>query len=212
MNKLFAKNEKGNDYVVGDIHGCFSKLQQALDELGFNEEVDRLFAVGDLVDRGPESEFCIEWLAKPWFHSVKGNHEQMAIDFYDGFGARDVYAYNGGGWFLALSKEEQKPYADSFKKLPLIIEVQVGDGKIGIVHAECQENDWEDFKKLPEKYNDSALWGRHRIKTKNDAWVNKIDKIYVGHTPLKEPVVLGNHHFIDTGAVFGHPFTIEKIN
>lgn len=212
FNRLIAKNEKGSDYVVGDIHGCFSKLQQVLDEAGFDEATDRLFTVGDLVDRGPESELVDRWLSKPWFYSTCGNHERMAIDFFDGFESAELYSYNGGGWFVTLDKERQRYYVELFKTLPLIIEVQVGEGKIGIVHAECLLDDWEEFKKLPAQYNNSALWGRHRIKTRNTSPVKNIDTIYVGHTPLKEAVVLGTHHFIDTGAVYGHPFHLEKIN
>lgn len=59
----FQENKVGTDYVVGDIHGCFTKLAEALDEVGFNFTKDRLFSTGDLVDRGPESEECLEWLA-----------------------------------------------------------------------------------------------------------------------------------------------------
>lgn len=68
----FEKNTQGKDYCVGDIHGCFSKLQEQLHVIGFNEKVDRLFSVGDLVDRGPESEEFWDWLRKPWFHAVRG--------------------------------------------------------------------------------------------------------------------------------------------
>ena len=78
----YSLNTKGNDYVVGDIHGMFSLLKSELEWIGFNPEVDRLFSVGDNVDRGPESEEVDEWLSKPWFHSVRGNHEDMIIHHY----------------------------------------------------------------------------------------------------------------------------------
>ena len=71
MIKHFEMNTKGKDFVVGDIHGCFSKLQEQLWTIGFNEEVDRLFCVGDLIDRGPESYKFEEWLDYPWFNSVQ---------------------------------------------------------------------------------------------------------------------------------------------
>ncbi|MGL9724118.1 metallophosphoesterase [Sodalis sp. (in: enterobacteria)] len=34
--------------------------------------------LGDLIDRGPQSEACLPLLENPWFRSVRGNHEQMA--------------------------------------------------------------------------------------------------------------------------------------
>lgn len=72
-------NNRGRDLAVGDIHGHFERLQRCLDEVGFDPEVDRLFSVGDLVDRGPASEQALDWLAQPWFHAVQGNHEALAI-------------------------------------------------------------------------------------------------------------------------------------
>lgn len=49
-------NRRGRDIAVGDVHGHFQRLQQALDAVGFDPAIDRLFSVGDLVDRGPDSE------------------------------------------------------------------------------------------------------------------------------------------------------------
>lgn len=46
----FARNDDGRDWAVGDIHGCFTELQQGLDGIGFDATVDRLFSVGDLVE------------------------------------------------------------------------------------------------------------------------------------------------------------------
>ena len=59
MQQRFLKvprNALGRDFAVGDVHGCFTRLQQGLDQLGFDPTRDRLFSVGDLVDRGPECE------------------------------------------------------------------------------------------------------------------------------------------------------------
>lgn len=94
--KKFQMNAAGRDLIVGDVHGHFTKLQAALDAVGFNPAEDRLFSVGDLVDRGPECDQALEWLAKPWFHAVSGNHEDMAIRWPKGFMDAGTYAMNGG--------------------------------------------------------------------------------------------------------------------
>ena len=56
MIKRFGRNTLGRDFAVGDIHGCYSRLQAALETVGFCRKSDRLFSIGDLVDRGAESE------------------------------------------------------------------------------------------------------------------------------------------------------------
>lgn len=73
----FCLNPHGRDVAVGDIHGNFSMLEQGLKPIGFDPVVDRLFSLGDLADRGPESHRVGEWLAQPWFHAVSGNHDLM---------------------------------------------------------------------------------------------------------------------------------------
>ena len=42
-------------YAVGDIQGCFDSFRRLLDTCRFNPGKDRLWLVGDLVNRGPQS-------------------------------------------------------------------------------------------------------------------------------------------------------------
>lgn len=81
INTLPA-NTQGTDYILGDLHGCFQLLQDLLHKVNFDPTQDRLFSVGDLVDRGPDSLACLQLLKEPWFYAVLGNHELMLADFF----------------------------------------------------------------------------------------------------------------------------------
>lgn len=217
----FKKNEKGRDFIVGDIHGCFDELRKAMESHDFDETKDRLFSVGDLVDRGPSSEECIDWIAKPWFHAVRGNHEQMAIGVANGRHDHGNYLLNGGGWFLQLSDDRQKLIADILDTLPYAIEVEVDDGRIGIVHAEVNGYDWDMFM-LGLRTADSntkrkglaevALWARTRISYADKQPVDGVKGVFVGHTPVTDVTLLGNVLYVDTGAVYGGKLTMAQFH
>lgn len=217
MHQHYAANTAGRDFVVGDLHGCFTKLQAALDGLAFDVSVDRLFSVGDLVDRGEESELAYEWLAKPWFHPVRGNHEQMAIDCADGMFDFQNYTANGGAWFLALTQPERRLIADAFSALPILIDVDCPGGLVGIVHADCPLPSWPKLQEAlasdqADAFAQMCIWSRERFQVGNETDVEDVVSIIVGHTPVKASKWLGNVHYIDTGAVFGHELTIVRIN
>lgn len=82
--KRFRRNWEGKDYFVGDIHGCFLELTNKMLEVGFDTTVDRIFSVGDLVDRGVNSLQSVDWIKLPYFHAVQGNHESLAIRYPNG--------------------------------------------------------------------------------------------------------------------------------
>ncbi|MDQ2927895.1 MAG: symmetrical bis(5'-nucleosyl)-tetraphosphatase [Pseudomonadota bacterium] len=42
-------------YLVGDVQGCAGALQRLLDSIAFSPSRDKLYVLGDLVNRGPES-------------------------------------------------------------------------------------------------------------------------------------------------------------
>lgn len=215
----FERNERGRDFVVGDIHGCFDALCEQMDAVNFNPLVDRIFSVGDLVDRGEQSLDATDWIKQPWFHAVRGNHEQMAIGVAAGKHDLGNYLVNGGAWFLVLDETAQKRIADAFDALPVCIEVETSVGLIGLVHADVGD-DWTAFTtqlRNPRSNNhlksllEEALWSRDRIRDQSEKGVKGLRALYVGHTPVKAPTQLGNVRYVDTGCVFGKPLTMVEL-
>lgn len=207
----FPLNVYGRDYVVGDIHGMFRQLDGLLERVQFKPEHDRLFSVGDLVDRGPESKEALLWLDKPWFHACRGNHEQFAIDSTDREALDFWVRYNGGQWWQELSADEQATFRDTFLKLPLAMEVETRTGRVGIVHADIPPAlTWERFTALLASGNQDvtlfALFSRDRIHSGHSRKPveGEVDRIYCGHTPVRAPVQVDNVFYIDTGACYYH--------
>ena len=74
-------------YAIGDIQGCFQALTQLLEEIEFNPSQDRLWLVGDLVNRGPDSVQVLRW-AKDMGErviTVLGNHDLHLLAVAEGF-------------------------------------------------------------------------------------------------------------------------------
>lgn len=211
--RRFAANPRGRDLLVGDVHGCFTKLRAALEAVGFDPNAgDRLFSVGDLVDRGPESADVLWWLEQPWFFAVQGNHEDMAIRWGSPDSAMDplLYAHNGGAWNIAHTPPERLRYADALGALPLAIELETAAGLLGLVHADCPFETWAQFRDACHRSDlsnnqrrairGSAQWARDRAEQLWDGGVPDVRAVVVGHVPVERVTSLGNVFFIDTGA------------
>lgn len=65
------------DYAIGDVQGCFEPLMRLIAKIQFNPEVDRLWFVGDLVNRGPESLAVLRWISQLAIPPIVtlGNHD-----------------------------------------------------------------------------------------------------------------------------------------
>lgn len=65
--------------VIGDIHGCFDEFQALLDKAGLTEG-DSIVAVGDCVDRGPDTPAVLRFFQeKPNAMLIMGNHERKHV-------------------------------------------------------------------------------------------------------------------------------------
>lgn len=212
----FPENTAGRDFVVGDIHGQARDLWRAMEAVGFDVTCDRLFAVGDLIDRGPDSMRCLELAFEPWFFPVLGNHEDFFLGAMIEEDQRSLMGLmqNGGGWILSEDEGDLKAYAAELSRLPLAIEVPFRGRTIGIVHAAVTSGQWGRFDL------DADIWNR-RIADKKvrqtgevpaEALVDGIDAVVVGHNVLDEPRMLGNTLMLDTGADRGNPLTLWALD
>lgn len=203
-------NERGRDYVVGDIHGCLDELISLLAHARFNPKRDHLFSVGDLIDRGPKSAEALDLLEKPWFFAVRGNHEQMLIDHWSSPASNPAYDTS---WLDHVHADSIAYYKSLLDSLPHVLKIGQAPNAFYIMHAEL----WDQTTLITEKMIDNfafinsrqalakVLWSRHII---TNHWREpgrlfqdeSISRIFCGHTIVQTPTAIEQSIYIDTGA------------
>ena len=151
----FVLNESGRDFVVGDVHGCFRTLERALSAITFDPNLDRLFGVGDLVNRGPHSEAALRWLEQRFDAVVLGNHDRAVLNWFRA--KRGAPRPAESEWLLGLSSREHRRWRAALGSMPLAITIETAYGPVGVVHAEAPHHSWAESLRRLETASPSVV-------------------------------------------------------
>ncbi|PSB10929.1 serine/threonine protein phosphatase [filamentous cyanobacterium Phorm 46] len=123
--------------VIGDVHGHYDGLMLLLEALAPRSD-DRVYFLGDLIDRGPKSAQVLDFVQHSPYQTLLGNHEQLMLDALSGesvdIRAWQSWLYSGGDSTVASYRDTgMMPYKhlDWLRSLPTYIDL----GDIWLVHA-----------------------------------------------------------------------------
>ena len=108
-------------YAIGDVQGCYDELRALLERVGFNRAHDRLWFVGDLVNRGPKSVEVLRFVKELGDCAVVvlGNHDLHLVTQHEGFERRrkddtfgDVLGASDAGELVAWLRARPMMHAE----------------------------------------------------------------------------------------------------
>jgi len=196
-------------FVVGDIHGCWDEFQALVE--GPLSRGQKIWSVGDLVDRGPASDKVLEWFIDARERGIAdfvlGNHEDKFIRWLQG---RPIKI--GHGLDLTIKQVTASPVFARIKEYFLSMSfcktLRVSDDTI-IVHAALKQ-------KGTDYDRSAALYGITTGATDEQGFPVRLDwaqgysgtdRVVHGHVVVREPRIVGKVINIDTGCVFGGRLT-----
>jgi serine/threonine protein phosphatase 1 len=195
--------------------------------LDFDPYRDRVFSVGDLIDRGPKSLATLQLIAEPWFHAVLGNHELMLLNYLGYYGSRihsrRSFPTAGGEWIHEAISKHPKTIAwlaDELAALPVAIHVD-SDVSFNVTHADLQPLGSKQSALVGQEticVNKADIvttsranigsvskaellclrFGRHPVQV-SAAPMGRLPITYVGHSPLRDVTVHNSYVYIDQG-------------
>ena len=201
----------GRLYAIGDVHGCVRTLGALLAHLdadagGALTPDDTVVFVGDYVDRGPDSPGVLDRMIAldaqeggAEYVFLRGNHDQMMLDYVDGAGDVELWWVNGGRSTLA-GYERRGEFAIPPEHVAFLrrTELAAERGGFAFVHA-----GFDTRKSVADNLADPdpaiVLWTRKHLDANLAAWEIPV---VCGHTPVAEPIDTPRLIGIDTGAVF----------
>ncbi|MDO5602452.1 MAG: metallophosphoesterase [Oscillospiraceae bacterium] len=189
-------------YVMSDIHGQLAVYLRMLVEIGYDGEHDRLYILGDVIDRGPQGVAVLkDCMRRPGVTLLLGNHEDILLRVLHAkrTGRKEAewqkaWTQNGGDPtredFFAQPVSVQRAMEEYLHACPLNITIQAGESLFLAAHAcplnltqeeydaQCRALRKECAVRLPT-YREFLLWQRVE---EEDAFPEGVTALF-GHTP-----------------------------
>jgi len=220
------------NFVLGDIHGGKKALVQVLNQINCDQN-DRLIFLGDYVDGWSESpevlDFLIELQQKQSCIFIRGNHDQLLLDWLEGNHANfdeQLWLQHGGASTVAsYQKVDDTTKKKHIQFLKALQNYYLDQNNNLFLHAGFTNLKGIEFEYFEKNfYWDRTLWELVLCLDKNitadhlyyPKRLKLYHEIFIGHTPVTQigkniPVNFANVWNIDTGAAFKGKLTIMDV-
>lgn len=181
-------------YAISDIHGNNDKFNNLLDKLSLNK-TDKLFLLGDYVDRGPDSKGVIDTifnLKNSGYNltCLRGNHEQMMIDAVNGFDIDFWLRYGGKETLQSFGTELISDIPEIYINFINSLDYCSTHNNFILVHAGVNMRSEE-----PLEDRESLIWLRNWERYFDKNWLG--DRIIIhGHTPMERTRITSRANLI----------------
>ncbi len=175
-------------FAISDIHGNSLSFRQLVLKLNL-QKGDKLFLLGDFIDRGPNSKMVFDSIFQLInngidVNCIKGNHEELLLDSIINPSLKKHWLYYCGGVETMISFEKDEPseidekYLSFIEKMPYYIR----EDNYILVHAGL---DFSDKQVSPFYNRKQLLWIRNWHNSIDYNWLG--DEIIIhGHTPVEQ--------------------------
>lgn len=202
--------------IIGDVHGCVRTLDRLVDRIETRFSNTGYISLGDIVDRGTHSlevtELFMQLKAQNRFRMLKGNHEDMMMDY-----AGLTMAYPENAWFgtggkltvtsfssgaldnkMALKTIKNtdfipyiEPYYDFFNSAETYFSCDYAQGKYLFSHSGLGPSEGKAGKVTEYSYRKDYLYFWSRDTDRGDKKYFGYTQVH-GHTPVKKVDVQHN--------------------
>lgn len=175
--------------IVGDVHGCPREVDDLLREVDYDSNRDRVYFIGDLINKGPDSRAVFSLYSDLGARSVLGNHEYA------------LFTSSKNSLFERMQKEFGSAFDDflaSVRQWPRILRmpgvILVHGGFVPGILPEAQPlSDLIGLRHLPEGDEQTPWFSEY----------SGSELVVFGHWAalqgVETPKVIG----LDTGCVYG---------
>ncbi len=208
--------------VIGDIHGCYYTLLELYNLIKRKYPKIKIFAIGDLVDRGKYSFETVNFIQNEHILFTPGNHDYMFVSYFKEPGSAFARSWMFNGYEATLKSYQihaahLNNHLKFLQSAPLYYNLPdcfISHAGISSIYNEYLTGDFDKNMMFLEsiiyedyKFDHGILWTREDL-----ANIGKLQ--IVGHT--KYDIVtfdpISNVLYIDTGASMGYKLSAVIIN